>query len=133
MGNKAADYLNPREQQVMEIIYEKQRATAAQVREALPDELSDSAVRTFLRILEAKGHLRHVEEDGKYVYAPARPRQSAARAALKRVVRAYFGGSVEKVMATLLSEQAGKISPEELERLRQMVNEAQAQKGGDHT
>ena len=131
MGNKSTDYLNPREQQVMEIIYEKQRATAAQVREALPDELSDSAVRTFLRILEAKGRLRHVEEDGKYVYLPTRPRQSAARAALKRVVRAYFGGSVEKVMATLLSEQAGKISPEELGRLQQLVNKAREE--GDDT
>ena len=130
MDNNSNQYLNPREQQVMEIICEMQRATAAQVREAMPAELSDSAIRTFLRILEKKGHLRHIEKDGKYVYLPTRQRQTAARAALRRVVRAYFGGSLEKVMATLLSEQAGKISSEELERLQKMVSKAQ-EEGGD--
>lgn len=130
MDHNSNQYLNPREQQVMEIIYEKQRATAAQVRKAMPAELSDSAVRTFLRILEKKGRLRHIEEDGKYVYLPTGLRQTAARAALRRVVRAYFGGSLEKVMATLLSEKAGKISSEELERLQKMVSKAQ-EEGGD--
>jgi len=130
VNHNSNQYLNPREQQVMEIIYEKQRATAAQVRKAMPVELSDSAVRTFLRILEKKGRLRHIEEDGKYVYLPTGLRQTAARAALRRVVRAYFGGSLEKVMATLLSEQSGKISSEELERLQKMVSKAQ-EEGGD--
>jgi predicted transcriptional regulator len=130
LDHNSNQYLNPREQQVMEIIYEKQRATAAQVRKAMPAELSDSAVRTFLRILEKKGRLRHIEEDGKYVYLPTGLRQTAARAALRRVVRAYFGGSLEKVMATLLSEKAGKISSEELERLQKMVSKAQ-EEGGD--
>jgi predicted transcriptional regulator len=130
LDHNSNQYLNPREQQVMEIIYENQRATAAQVRKAMPAELSDSAVRTFLRILEKKGRLRHIEEDGKYVYLPTGLRQTAARAALRRVVRAYFGGSLEKVMATLLSEKAGKISSEELERLQKMVSKAQ-EEGGD--
>jgi predicted transcriptional regulator len=129
LDHNSNQYLNPREQQVMEIIYEKQRATAAQVRKAMPAELSDSAVRTFLRILEKKGRLRHIEEDGKYVYLPTGLRQTAARAALRRVVRAYFGGSLEKVMATLLSEKAGKISSEELERLQKMVSKAQEEDG----
>jgi BlaI family transcriptional regulator, penicillinase repressor len=131
MNKTPNPYLNPREEQVMEIIHEKQRATAAQVRKAMPAELSDSAVRTFLRILEKKGRLRHIEEDGKYVYLPTRPRQTAARAALRRVVRSYFGGSVEKVMATLLSEKAGKISSEQFERLQKMVSKAQEEGGGD--
>lgn len=124
MGNNSTKYLNPREQQVMEIVCEKQRATAAEVRETMPAELSDSAVRTFLRILETKGHLRHVVENGKYVYLPTRPHRTAARSTLRRIVRSYFGGSVSKVVATLLSEQAGKISPEELERLQQIINKA---------
>src|SRR5215831_12012360 len=130
MANNSRHYLNPREQQVMEIIYEEQRATAAQVRQTMPAELSDSAVRTFLRILEARGHVRHVVENGKYVYLPTRPHRSVARTALQRVVRAYFGGSVSKVVATLLSEQAGKLSAAELERLQELVNKAQ-EEGGD--
>lgn len=130
MSEKFGDYLNPREQQVLDIIYEKERATAAQVREALPGELSDSAVRTFLRILESKGHLRHIEEAGKYVYLPVRPRQNAARSILQRILNTYFSGSVEKIMATLLSDQNKNISSEELERLQEMIAKAKQEK--DH-
>jgi predicted transcriptional regulator len=126
MPKKSAslEYLSPREQQIMEIVYRAERATAAQVRDALPDPLSDSAVRTFLRILEGKGHLRHAEEGGRYVYLPTRPRPAAARSALERVVRAYFGGSVEEAVATLLSGREVGLSAEELGRLQEMIERA---------
>jgi predicted transcriptional regulator len=122
--NKPSDYLSRREQQMMEILYRQERATAADVMGALPDSPSNSAVRTHLRILEAKGLVRHVEEAGRYVYMPVRPRQSAARTALAQLLQTFFDGSVEQVMATLLSVKAAELSPEELDRLRDLIEQA---------
>ena len=120
----ATAYLSPREQQVLEIVYRRGRATAAEVMSGLlPDEVSNSAVRTHLRILEQKGHVTHVEEEGRYVYLPTRPRQQEGRSALSRVVRTFFGGSVEQAVATLLSPES-RLSAEELDRLQAMIDEA---------
>jgi BlaI family transcriptional regulator, penicillinase repressor len=121
---EAGPYLSRREQQIMEIVYQRGEVTAADVMEGLPDSLSNSAVRTFLRILERKGHLRHEEREGRYVYLPTRPRQNAARTALAHVLDVFFDGSVEKVMATLLSEKEGELQPDEFARLQQMIEEA---------
>jgi predicted transcriptional regulator len=118
------DYLSKREQQIMDLVYQRGEATAAEVVEALPEALSNSAVRTFLRILERKGHLRHEVREGRYVYLPTRPRQSAARAALSQLLHVFFDGSVEQVMATLLSEKEGEVSAAELERLERMIQQA---------
>lgn len=121
-------YLSPREQQIMELVYQHERVTAANVTAALPGTPSNSAVRTHLRILEAKGHLRHDEQDGRFVYSAVRPHQSAARSALTRVLTTFFDNSVEKVVATLLSSKRSEISDEELERLQAMIHAAK-QKG----
>ncbi|MBC8101816.1 MAG: BlaI/MecI/CopY family transcriptional regulator [Cytophagales bacterium] len=121
-------YLSPREQQIMEIIHQREQATASEVMSALPGEPSNSAVRTHLRILETKGHLRHVEQQGRFVYSAVRGRQSAARSALSQVVTTFFDNSVEKVVATLLSAKQDGISDEELDRLQAMIDAAK-QKG----
>jgi len=121
---KPGDYLSRREQQMMEILYRLERATAADVIRALPDAPSNSAVRTHLRILEAKGLVWHIEEAGRYVYMPVRPRPSAARSALTELLHTFFDDSVEKVMATLLSVKAAELSPEELDRLRDLIEQA---------
>nr|CAA9225592.1 hypothetical protein AVDCRST_MAG63-851 [uncultured Armatimonadetes bacterium] len=128
MPGKPRTYLSPREQQVMEVAYQRGQVTAADLIAALPDAPSNSAVRTHLRILETKGHLSHREEDGRYVYAPTRPRHSAARSALAQVLHTFFDGSVERAVATLLSEKEAELSDEELERLGQMIE--QAREGG---
>ena len=124
MKQPAGSYLSKREQQIMELVYQRERLTAVEATELLPGAPSNSTVRTLLRILEEKGRLRHVEEDGKYVYLPVRPRQAAARTALQGVVETFFKGSVSDVVAALLSEEAGKISDEELGRLQEMIDKA---------
>ena len=125
MPKKPGEYLSKREQQVMEILYRRERADVAAVMAELPGALSNSAVRTHLRILEAKGHLVHVEEEGRFIYRPTRPRQSAARSALAGLLRTFFDDSVEQVMATLLSVKASELDPQELDRLRAMIDQAQ--------
>jgi len=119
-----AGYLSKREQQIMELVYQRERLTATEAMELLPGAPSNSTVRTLLRILEQKGHLRHEEEEGKYVYFPVAPRQSAARQALDGVVRTFFRGSVGDVVATLLSEEGNKLSHDEIDRLQRMIDQA---------
>ena len=113
----------------MDIVYQREQVFVADVMEALPDALSNSAVRTHLRILEEKGQLKHIEEGGKFIYVPTNPRHAAARSALAQVMKTFFDGSVENVMATLLSAKESELSTEELDRLRTMIDQA---KGACH-
>ncbi len=112
----------------MEIIYAQGRASANEVLEALSDPPSYSAVRALLRVLETKGHVRHVRDGARYVYLPTQPRHRAARSALTQVVHTFFGGSVEQTVATLLSDADTRLSEEELSRLAALIE--QAKEGG---
>src|SRR5262252_782538 len=90
--------LTRRERQIMDILYRRGRATANEVQEDLPGHPHDSTVRTQLRVLEAKGHVRHEEEGLRYVYMPAVPRHAARKSALKHLVETFFDGSAEQVV-----------------------------------
>jgi len=113
-----------RERQIMDIIYRKGQATAADVLKALPDPPSYSAVRAMLRILEEKGYLRHEHQGPRYVFLPTLPLDKARRSALKQVVQTFFGGSTEKVVSALLDYSSSKLSDEELDRLAQLIEQA---------
>jgi predicted transcriptional regulator len=119
--------LSRRERQIMDILYELGRASAAEVMKALPGEPSDSTVRTQLRVLEAKGHVRHEEEGQKYVYLPVVPRRVVRRSALRHVVNTFFDGSVENVVAALLGPDGGKLTEQELDRIAELVARARAE------
>src|SRR5690348_11846599 len=94
-------HLSRRERQIMDALYQAGRATAAEIRAAMPDPPSYSAVRTMLRILEEKGHVRHNLEGPRFVYIPTIARDKAKRSALKHVVNTFFDGSASQVMAAL--------------------------------
>src|SRR3954467_14116573 len=87
--------LTRRERQIMDVLYRRGRATAAEVMGELPGEPNYSTVRTQLRVLEDKEHVRHEEEGGRYVYSPAVPRHAARKSALKHLVETFFDGSAE--------------------------------------
>jgi BlaI family transcriptional regulator, penicillinase repressor len=126
---KTADHkLSRRERQIMDVLYRRQRASVAEIRGALPDAPSYSAVRALLRILEEKGHIRHEAQDLRYVYFPAAPRGRAARKALRHVLDTFFEGSAAQAVATLLDPSTGHISEEELDRISTLI--AKARKGG---
>jgi predicted transcriptional regulator len=116
--------LSRRERQIMEVIYVRGRATAAEVREDLPDPPSYSAVRAMLRILEDKGHIRHESDGPRYVYLPTVPREQARQTALKRLVHTFFGGSPESAVAALLALDDENLDEEALERLAERIDEA---------
>src|ERR1700692_3964915 len=112
--------LSRRERQIMDILYQLERASVGQVLAKLADKPSYSTVRAQLRVLEEKGHVRHEEHGLRYVYAPAVPRDVASRSALRHLVETFFDGSTEKVVAALLGGEVARISPEELDRLARL-------------
>ena len=116
--------LSRRERQIMEVIYANGRATAAEVRESLPDPPSYSAVRAMLRILEDKGHLQHESDGPRYVFTPTVPREQARETALRGVVRTFFGGSPESAVAALLDLDDADLDQGALDRLAEMIDEA---------
>ena len=116
--------LSRRERQIMDILYQRGRATASEIQEAMPDAPSYSAVRTTLRILEDKGHARHREDGPRYVYTPKVPREKATLSALSHLVETFFDGSAEKAVVTLLDSSASTLSEDELNRIEQMIEKA---------
>lgn len=124
MRGSAEDRLSRRERQIMDIVYARGEASAADVLADMPDPPSRTAVRTLLRILEEKGHLRHRQEGLAYVYQPSRPRRSAGRSALRRVLQTFFDGSLEKAVAVHLGDSEAALSQDELDRLAELIDQA---------
>lgn len=118
--------LSRRERQIMQILYERGQATVAEVQEALPDPPGYSAVRRLIAILEEKGQAKHTEESGRYVYSPAETWSAVSKSAIEQVVESFFGGSVEKAVATLLSSRKTRPNNDELSRLEEMIQQARA-------
>lgn len=116
--------LSRRERQIMDILFKRGTATAAEIRESMPDAPSYSAVRAQLRILEDKGHIRHEHDGPRYVYRPTVEKDQAKVSALKRVVTTFFDGSAEKAMAALLDGSNQKLSSGELDRLEVLIQQA---------
>ncbi len=121
--NESLD-LSRRERQIMDIVYARGEATATDVLQDIPDAPTRTSVRTLLRILEAKGHLVHTRKGREYYYRPKRPRQRAGQSAFQRVLRTFFDGSLEKAVAAYLADRKTAPSPEELERLSHLINQA---------
>jgi predicted transcriptional regulator len=126
MPDKTSRHLSRRERQIMDIIYARGEAAAADVHEALPDPPSYSAVRTLLRILEEKGHLKHREDGPRYIFLPTETRAKASRSALKRVVQTFFDGSLSNAVAALVDAEGGKLSAEEFQRIEAIIKAAKA-------
>jgi len=116
--------MSRRERQLMETIYRLGRASAQEVREALPDPPSYSAVRALLRVLVDKGHLKHRLDGPRYVYSPTVPREKARTRALRQIVGTFFEGSAGAAAATLLDLSHDDLSPEELDHLESLIRKA---------
>src|SRR5579871_895488 len=119
MGEAAA--LSRREREIMDVVYARGEATATQVVAGLAEPPTQTAVRTFLRILEDKGHLTHRKEGRQFVYKPTRARPVEGRSALRRLLRVFFDGSIEKAVAAHLTDPAAELSAEEIEQLQQLI------------
>jgi BlaI family penicillinase repressor len=116
--------LTRRERQIVDILYRRGRATAGEVMAELPGSPSYSTVRTQLRVLEEKGHVRHEDDGLRYVYSPAVPRRAARRSALRHLVDTFFDGSAEAVVAALLGGEGARLTDAEVGRIRELIEKA---------
>lgn len=116
--------LSRRERQIMDRIYKRGRATAEEIRDDLPDEVSNSSVRTMLSILESKQLLQHEVDGKRYVYFPVVPVHQAGAEALQSVLATFFDNSASKAVAALIESSDGKLSDEEYERLAALIETA---------
>ena len=116
--------LSRRERQIMTILFAQAEASATEVWEQLPDPPSRTAVRTLLRILEAKGHVQHFKRGREFIYQPVRPRADAGQSALLSVLQTFFDGSLEKAVAAHLSDPGAVPDSDELRRLATLIREA---------
>jgi BlaI family transcriptional regulator, penicillinase repressor len=116
--------LSRRERQIMDILYQRGKASANDVRDAMPDAPSYSAVRAMLRVLEEKGHVKHQEDGMKYVYAPVVAAGKAKRSAVKHVMDTFFQGSAEQIVAALLDVSSNRLTREELDRMAALIEKA---------
>ena len=121
---KGQKNLSRRERQIMDIIYEMNEATVAHVLERIPNPPSYSTVRALLKVLEGKGHLGHKQEGPRYVYSPTLPREEARRNALKHVMKTFFDGSTEDIVAALLNISEETLSEIDYKRLSELIIKA---------
>lgn len=111
----------------MDVLYRLGRATAADIMDGVSGAAGYSTVRTQLRVLETKGHVKHEEQGLRYIYLPTVPRHSARKSALKHLIDTFFGGSSAKAVAALLGGEAARVSDEELERIAGLVKDARSE------
>lgn len=127
MAGPPNDTLPRRQRQVLEVLHRRGPSTAAEVMTALPDALSNSTVRTTLRILEAKGHVRHHEHDGQYVYTPVEAPAATRRAAVRHLVRTFFRGSTPDAVASLLGADP-TLTAQDLDRIAALIARARGER-----
>ena len=127
MPTLPATTLSRRERQIMDVVYRLGAATAAQIREQLPEPPHAAAVRTMLRILEAKGELRHSKDGARHVYAPTTPRTVAQRSAVKHLISTFFNGSRAAAVAALLDDGERSLTTAERDELSTVVARLRAE------
>lgn len=108
----------------MDVLFRLGRATAADVKQELPGHPADSTVRTQLRVLENKGHVRHEEDGLRYVYMPVVRRDAARRSALRHLAHTFFDGSAQQLVAAVLGGEATRLTDDDLDRIARLVDEA---------
>jgi BlaI family penicillinase repressor len=122
------DNLSRRERQIMDIIFALGRASGPEIQERLPDQPSYSGVRTILRVLERKGHIRHIEEGMRYVYLPVVTREKATKSAIDRLVATFFDGSMKAAAAAFVDPSTANLSKEDLRDLERLIRKARKEK-----
>ena len=127
--NLASPDVSRRERQILDVLYQAGRATAAEVQAGMPNAPGYSAVRTLLRILEEKGHIRHEQDGARYVYMPTVARENAKRSALRHMLNTFFEGSATQAIAALLDDDAVKLPKKDFDRLKAAIE--RARKEGD--
>ncbi len=119
--------LATREQQIMDVLFQLEKASVAEVRDKLANPPSYSAVRTMIGQLERKGLVRRDRSGVKHYYSPVESKRSASRSALRSVIQTFFPQSPGDALAALIDDSAKKLNEEDLDRLEQAIHKARKQ------
>ena len=122
--------LSRREREIVDILFRLENASAGEVREAMSDPPADATVRTILRILVDKGVATYRRDGKRYIYRVKKTKRGAGKSALRRVLDVFYGGSVEDALAAHLSDPKTKLTPEQIERLKALIADAEANSDG---
>jgi len=128
MANPLGD-LGRRERQIMDVLFQQGQATAAQVRDALPDPPSNSAVRGMLRLLEEKGFVTHEWDGPRHTFRPTADPAQAQRSAARHLLQTFFNNSMESAVAAMLGAADRTLTGDELDRLSRLIEQARKRKG----
>ncbi len=118
------EQLSRREREIMDIVYSRGEATVNEVLKDMPDPLARATVRTMLRILDDKGHLKHTTRGREFIYKPVRPRRRAGQSAMKRLIDTFFDGSLTEAVAAHIVDATAKLDENELNRLAELIHQA---------
>jgi predicted transcriptional regulator len=121
--------LPPRERQIVDVLYERGSLSVTEICDALPVQLSGSAVRAMLKRLEDKGYVTRSDSERGYLFSPAVADSVAKKSALSDIVRVFFNGSPASAASALLG-MSDKLKEDELSELEQMIARARKAKGG---
>src|SRR5580658_5836770 len=113
-----------REREILDALYKLGKASAAEIREQIPNPPTYTAIRTHLTILEKKGHVRHASDGTRYIYEPLVGREQMGRRAIDSLLTTFFDNSVERAVAALITRKDSEMSNDELERLQQLIEKA---------
>src|SRR5690348_4406588 len=116
--------LTRRERQIMDALYRLGKASAAEIQAALPDPPSYTAVRTHLTILQEQGKVKYESDGTRYIYEPVVPREEMAKSVIEDVLQTFFDNSVERIVATLVNRDEAQLSPEQLDSLARIIEQA---------
>ena len=121
--------LTVRERQLMDALFKDPDITAQEIAERMPEELSNSTIRTLLRILERKGHVKHLKVGRRFVYAPRADKKQAARSALRRMLSVFYEGSAAQAVSGLLDLKETAITDRELDEMEKMIEKSAITQG----
>ena len=121
--------LPPRERQIVDVLYERGPLAVAEICDALPVQLSGSAVRAMLKRLEDKGFVQRGESERGFLYSPVVSDTVAKKSALSDIVKTFFNGSPASAASALLG-MSDKLKEDELDDLEAMIARARKAKGG---
>ena len=116
--------LSRRERQIMDLLFQRGKASVGEVMDGIPDPPGYSAVRATLRTLEQKGRVTHEEDGRAYIYRPTLRRDAARKSALTHVLKTFFDNSAEQAVAALLELKGPRLSEAQLERVSQLIENA---------
>ena len=107
--------------QIMQVLWERGRATARDITDALNEsgEIAHSTVQTLLRQLEEKGSVGHEVRDRTFIFFPLVEEQSVTQNATRDLIDRLFGGDAAGLVAYLLEQE--RIPRKELQDLRKLI------------